>query len=989
MRLCVHQFLSCLAFLVLTVGTAAAVTNHDATEALEFPLSIRSQPAVYETQSLVELPQTRAAVLDADWRVQTNRITGTVHAAYGGDLMLVDGGVREEAQAAAAAREFLASHTGLLGTRTDNLELQAVVHSRGKWAVHYRQIAYGLPVTTGSAFVVIGDSGRLMAFGSDFFPEGHDSLARPALTAAEATLAAANALGGTPRSDRPEEADLVCVPAPGDEVYELRAAYRVVFESEAPFGKWESFVDAVSGEILGRQNLYRTGDVFGDVHAIVQDTGYCDGQSTRGIKNMNVTLSGVGTVVTDEFFEFLFPDVGSDPLTITAEFRGPFFNVNRATGLGADALYTGTAVPGVAHPIFWDGTNARQDERDTFFNANRVHDFMKSIDPTFTELDYSMPVAVGRTDFYCPGNAWWDGTGMNFCEAGSGYANTGEMGNVVYHEYGHGVTQELYLKYARPEPPSDIHEGNSDIIAVFNDRESIIGRGFYVGNCTGGIRDLNNSLRYPEDLTGSGHHDGQIIGGVIWDAWQSLLATYPQAVADSIAWYDWHYSRDLGGPQTQPDQVLWTFIADDDDANLDNGTPNYDHLCLGATNHGFDCPEILTGVIIQHTPLGHTEDGSAGFDVMATITSTETTLNPAMLLVYYRVNGGSYTDLLMSATGNPDEFSAHLPALSQNSEVEYYIYAEDMNGNNRSNPPTAPTAVHAFDVAYEYDDLESGVAEWTAGVPGDDATTGVWEVCDPIGTAAQPEYDATADPGVNAFITGQCSGPNCPTGCTLGCNDVDSGTTTLLSPVYDLSTATQATIKYDRWYSNSTGSNPGSDYWVVDVSNDGGSNWTNVENTNTSAHSWTTIAVDVDALFGTPGLVQLRFRASDLGSGSLVEAGVDDIRILAAFGGVGVDEVAQAPVAHAFALTQNQPNPFGPATRIEYSLPQRSGVHLAVYNVSGQKVRTLANGPREAGRYQVSWDGRDAAGQRVAAGVYFYRLEADFGTLTKKMTVLK
>jgi hypothetical protein len=274
------------------------------------------------------------------------------------------------------------------------------------------------------------------------------------------------------------------------------------------------------------------------------------------------------------------------------------------------------------------------------------------------------------------------------------------------------------------------------------------------------------------------------------------------------------------------------------------------------------------------------------------------------------------------------------------------------------------------------------------GLPGDDATTGQWELCDPIGTAAQPEYDATSDPGVNAFITGQCSGPNCSSGCTLGCNDIDSGTTTLLSPVYDLTGAAQAVIKYDRWYSNSTGANAGQDYWVVDVSNDGGGSWVNFENTNTSAHVWTSMAIDIIALFGTPGLVQLRFQASDLGSGSLVEAGVDDIRVMADFA-VGVDELVQAPTTFAFALAQNQPNPFGPATRIEYSVPERTVVDLAVYNVRGQRVRTLANGPRETGRYQVAWDGRDASGRRVAAGVYFYRLDADFGSLTNKMTILK
>ena len=64
-------------------------------------------------------------------------------------------------------------------------------------------------------------------------------------------------------------------------------------------------------------------------------------------------------------------------------------------------------------------------------------------------------------------------------------------------------------------------------------------------------------------------------------------------------------------------------------------------------------------------------------------------------------------------------------------------------------------------------------------------------------------------------------------------------------------------------------------------------------------------------------------------------------------------------------------------------------INLTVFNVAGQAVRTLASGARDAGRYTVPWDGRDSAGQRVAAGVYFYRLTAGDNTLTKKMTVMQ
>jgi hypothetical protein len=432
--------------------------------------------------------------------------------------------------------------------------------------------------------------------------------------------------------------------------------------------------------------------------------------------------------------------------------------------------------------------------------------------------------------------------------------------------------------------------------------------------------------------------------------------------------------------------VFWTFVMDDDDPYVANGTPHYDHFCAAATNHGFECPDIVP-VFIGHEPLHHTDDGSSGIDVTAEVFAFSGALDPATVLFSYRVDGGAFTELPMTSIG-ADEYTVTIPPIGSG-EVEYYLTATTMDDSTGTSPPDAPATLHAFDVAYVYDDLEGAVPGWTVGAAGDDATTGLWELVDPIGTLAQPEHDATPDPGVLAFVTGQCAGPNCQPECDLGCNDVDGGVTTLLSPVYDVAGASSVKVKYERWYSNNTGASANIDRWVVDVSNDGGASWTNVEDTNVSAATWRTVTVDVDALFGTADRVQVRFRASDELPGSLVEAGVDEFRLLADFGPPTDADVALGAGALDFVLSQNQPNPFRPQTEISYAIPEPARVELTVYNVRGQVVRQLASGPREVGRYTVSWNGEDSGGRRVAAGVYFYRLKAGGKTLTKKMTVLK
>jgi hypothetical protein len=92
----------------------------------------------------------------------------------------------------------------------------------------------------------------------------------------------------------------------------------------------------------------------------------------------------------------------------------------------------------------------------------------------------------------------------------------------------------------------------------------------------------------------------------------------------------------------------------------------------------------------------------------------------------------------------------------------------------------------------------------------------------------------------------------------------------------------------------------------------------------------------------------------------------------------------------SYALGNNYPNPFNPATTIKYALPEAAFVKLEVYNVVGQVVRTLVADHQNAGRYVVQWDASDNSGHSLSSGIYFYRLQAGGQFLeVKKMLLLK
>jgi hypothetical protein len=94
--------------------------------------------------------------------------------------------------------------------------------------------------------------------------------------------------------------------------------------------------------------------------------------------------------------------------------------------------------------------------------------------------------------------------------------------------------------------------------------------------------------------------------------------------------------------------------------------------------------------------------------------------------------------------------------------------------------------------------------------------------------------------------------------------------------------------------------------------------------------------------------------------------------------------------ATSFQLQQNYPNPFNPSTTIRFSVPKRQTVNLSVYDVHGRIIKDLVvNAEQQPGVYQIVWDGTNNAGQRVASGVYFSRMNAGTFVATTKMNLVK
>jgi hypothetical protein len=103
----------------------------------------------------------------------------------------------------------------------------------------------------------------------------------------------------------------------------------------------------------------------------------------------------------------------------------------------------------------------------------------------------------------------------------------------------------------------------------------------------------------------------------------------------------------------------------------------------------------------------------------------------------------------------------------------------------------------------------------------------------------------------------------------------------------------------------------------------------------------------------------------------------------------GVDAPVIANSRFGFELAQARPNPFSDATSISFSVPNRTHVQIEVYNILGQKVRTLVDETMEANSYVRQWDGRADGGTKVSSGIYFYKMVAGDFSATRKTVLLK
>jgi len=431
-------------------------------------------------------------------------------------------------------------------------------------------------------------------------------------------------------------------------------------------------------------------------------------------------------------------------------------------------------------------------------------------------------------------------------------------------------------------------------------------------------------------------------------------------------------------------QQLWDLIVQ----NTTPYVPTKD-VGSGIANAWLALSAILDDVLVEHEPLPYRVAPHQAQSTQAWVESIGGGAIPAGgVEVFYRVDGGVFVPTTLDPTGEPDSFSGFIPAQPLGSRIDYYIRAENDEGQVAFSPPGAPVQFHTYRVDDDFSDDFEDPSGWYIGSTDEGDGAPGWEWADPDGTeidgiVVQPEDDHTVS-GTHCWVTGA------PAGTDAGSYEVDGGATVLYSPRFDLRGATEVEFSYWYHFVNIAEIDPWPGYnpsLIVEFSNDDGETWTVLQQLFESSGGWQQYAAGLDTLVATPDILQLRFTATDHLNTSILDALIDDFHLVGIFGTVGVED--DLDIVIQTSLAQNSPNPFNPRTTIRFSLAQPGPASLCIYDVRGQLICELADGHFDAGTVSLVWDGRDQDQALVGSGTYFYRLVTEERTVSRKMLLVR
>ncbi|MGE0548307.1 MAG: hypothetical protein AB7O24_19375 [Kofleriaceae bacterium] len=654
------------------------------------------------------------------------------------------GAVANAATAETAARQFLAQHIAVLapGSVISDFELAANKLSRNGdvRSVGFIQRAGGLRVVGGAVGFSFKHD-RLIMVSSTALP----NVAVPALTQRLAPafvnrravdwLATAGHSVAVKATDSLVASEPVIIPVVRPKIganveISYRVAEQVIVESPSMYdGAWDVWMDAHDATPIARRTRvhYATGQVLYNVPNRYPGGG----RSDRPAPFANHQVNGASAMSS---LDGMVMWSGSEPATLRPGLSGPFVRVYNDSG----ALLNEMLNLDDGGMLVWNKSTAETADAQLsgFVHTSIIKEFAKTrIDPELEWLDRQMEVYVNESGS-C--NAYSSGNEIHFLRRGN-CENTALLADVVYHEFGHSLHHFAVIDGVG-QFDGAMSEGMSDVLSALMSKDSGLGRGFYMSNAP--LRELNpqNDKVWPDDVTGEVHDDGEIIGGTMWDTWKAL----EQKLGEQAAYekmLDIYYGVLQRGSDI-PSAYAEALVADDDDGDITNGTPNQCEIQTVFGKHGLADPTATIGI-------GHPVRD--GFAIKVPIQPSNNPNCPTPMItssvIDWSVVGGTSGKVTMTTGANTQEGA--IPAQAEGSSVRYKVTISLSDGTVQTYPNNPAEPFFQFYVGAT---TPLWCASFEAGLGGMMLSEG-WELGAPHGLAGDPKMPANGSMVIGNDLT--------------------------------------------------------------------------------------------------------------------------------------------------------------------------------------------------------------------------------------------
>lgn len=486
--------------------------------------------------------------------LQADQVSGAVRVLSGG--LLSDAApvksVRSATDYVALATQFVADHKDMLGVDPQDLVLNrdALLLDKDLQLVKFGIVRDGLSVQDGNIDFRF-KRGKLVQVINQSFAEARADM-RPGLSGLEQTV------------EKHLNTDKVTATGELFRVRETNKGYELVrvlrFDAVTPADTYSVQVEAATGRIfeIRARKFMLDGTVSGQVHARY----YADPLAVQPFELTTLSYQG-GKITADAAGKFFGAPDGSEPKIDGLEGS----HVKTIAKSGDKLTATGAPARDLWDIVFQKtGTTASNADKVVaqamvYYHVNKEIDRVK----TWISNPWMDKQLVANVNLSSTCNAYWDGETINMFSAGDGCANTGTIADVMYHEWGHGLDANT-----GGIDDSGFSEGFGDIMSIVMTRSSILGIGFM--NDGSPVRNLEPDKVYPRDQSSEPHADGLIIGSTFWDLFKALTAVYGEDQADEMLGN--YATKAIVAATRYTDVYEALLVIDDNDGDLNNGTPN-------------------------------------------------------------------------------------------------------------------------------------------------------------------------------------------------------------------------------------------------------------------------------------------------------------------------------------------------------------------------------------------------------------------------------